>query len=491
MRLLILLWLLAVPAHAQFGRTQAFRGAAIPATAAATACSLTNAIAAYIPFDSNANDLIWTNGLGLVSSPGFTAYPDYVGMVGPAMSTDAGGYAQAASTNILKLGGDNSFSISVWVKPTGSTDLKCIIDKGGFDLTTDTYLLYNMGTAFRFAVCNGTTSVYVTDTNSASVSPVSGTWYHLACVYDASAHRISLTVNNRTNMTVAWANGTYANTSKMTVGSASAGGFYWNGWIDEMVFWTNRALTTVEVSNIYVASVHGLTPFNYCSSAAGRSIAYFNGDARFTVTGANTNLPNWMQTMALFNSYGITSWMSNHNAILINNSGGVPPPTPPNVEQLEDLTNNVMFTDVTSHVGPNTNVYWITEIGINDFFIMAGVPLYGYGTAASYATILTNYCARLTTAGVKTVVLTAYDLVGLHNTPGDGTLANAELVRLDYNQRITNANPVNIAAFLDVDPWLKTNNVPMWWGPDVSELNDRGNTNVAIHLNALLKAVFP
>jgi hypothetical protein len=76
--------------------------------------------------------------------------------------------------------------------------------------------------------------------------------------------------------------------------------------------------------------------------------------------------------------------------------------------------------------------------------------------------------------------------------PGDGTLSNAELVRQRVNQILLAGSP-NYFGYLNTSTFLSTNGTPQDWNIPANpcELNDMGNTNVVIHLNALMNTIAP
>ena len=449
-------------------------------------CPLTNGLAGYWAFENNYNDSSWLgNNLSAVGSPLFNSR----GYIYNAMDCNYGTYAQIADNPTLGLGGDVSFTISCWVYSQYGTSLRTILDKStAFDGVHDTYLIYDAKSVFRFYIGDGTHSASVSASNTGI--PQAFTWYHIVGVYDAAAHQINIWVNNVSNTPVPWIYGTKRNAGAFTIGAPSQGTYYkWNGLIDETIIWTNRALTATEIGQVYTNGTRGLTPLNYCSGINARNTVIFNGDAYFGSTASQTNIPNWFKDYSLL---GTSSWVSNHNAYVVNYSAGNPPPTPPNVEQVDDLTNNAMKNLVLSYVGPGTNVYWITECGINDIYIMTNGPLYGYWTAETLGYQLTNYFHTLTTNGVKVIPMDVMPFWKLEMYPGDGTLSNAELVRQRVNQILLAGSP-NYFGYLNTSTFLSTNGTPQDWNIPANpcELNDMGNTNVVIHLNALMNTIAP
>ena len=443
---------------------------------------LTNGLAGYWAFDNNYND---SSGLGNnltpINSPVFT--PGYIYY---ALDDTKGGSAYAPDNATFAMGSNESFTVSCWIRPSNVGAINCVLAKGDYQSgTNDTFVIYNSGKVFRFGLGDGSSF----DTVDAPVSLSPLTWYNLVGVYDSVAGQINLWVNGVSNAPVPWTTGTYHSAGPLSIGAAPDHTYAFSGIIDEVILWTNRALTGAEIGQVYTNGTRGLTPLNYCSGINARNTVIFNGDAYFGRTASQTNIPDWFKNYPLL---GTSSWVSNHNAYVVNYSAGVPPPTPPNVEQVDDLTNNAMKNRVLSYVGPGTNVYWITECGINDIYIMPNGPLYGYWTAETLGYQLTNYFHTLTTNGVKVIPMDVMPFWKLERYPGDGTLSNAELVRQRVNQILLDGWP-NYFGYLNTSSWLSTNGTPQDWNISANpcELNDMGNTNVVIHLNALMNSIAP
>lgn len=469
-------------------------------------CALTNGLAGYWAFNGDYTD---SSGLGQTLTPQSSPY-FASGYIYQAMGDDTGGYATLADNSTIGLGGDVSFAISCWVYQGGSSALKSIIQKGtAFDFVHSTYIIYNDGTRFVFAIGDGAGghSAAVGATNTGT--PVAFTEYNIIANYDAGAHQISITVNGVTNVPVAWTFGTVRNSAALAIGANSAGSFVYNGAIDEVVMWTNRSLSWADISSVYTDTTRGLTPLTYCSGRNGRNTVFFSGDARFGTSGSSNSIPQYFHGAAGTAIYPVvfagSPWASNHNATIVLHGGSVnPPPSPPNVQQIDDWTNAALhqasdnstnwIADIGNYYGPGTNLYYIPQNGINDIFIMTNGPLYGYWTHSTIATVFTNWLnyvhARL--PNIKIVSTTIIPQIGLDLDAGDGSGMTQEQVRQFVNQAITNQFPLLFGG-LNADLFSPTNNSPPYWFPNnnQSEYNDTGATNFAVHLNTLMNSLAP
>ena len=484
--------LIAAPAW----KDEAFLGqfVAVSTVGGTSPCSLTNGLAAYWSLNGVLSD---ASGQGNTLTTHSVAFAP--GYLFQGMDSTSGGYATINDNSTLGIGGTNSFSISLWVNMQTASALKCYLHKGtAFAAANSTYIIYNTGTVWRFGVGDQTHSATVDST----VTPAAFTWYNLIAVYDANAKTINLWCNGTSNTPVAYGYGTPRNASAFSIGANSQGSYVPNAYVDEVVIWTNRALNPVEIGMIYTNSTQGHTPLNYCDGLNHRSTIIFNGDAYFAATGSSTNIPSWFAgqivtvgtSSGTYNSlgYGLlgtSSWVSNHNATVVNYSAGTPPATYA-VEQVDDWTNTVNTAHVLAWSGPGTNLYLVAENGINDIYIMTGSPLYGYWTAETIGYQMTNYCRMLKTNGVKVVMTDVMPFWGLENDPGDGTLSNSELVRQRVNQILSDGSSYYFSYFPTAS-FISTNGTPYCWTvpANVCEFNDRGNTNYVMHLNALLNSI--
>jgi len=358
------------------------------------------------------------------------------------------------SDSNLSFNTDMSFSFKLWLYSENGPDLAVLIDKGDGSGTKDEYLIYDDGTYFAMEKGNMLNS-YATVAAPDS-PPVANQWQMVVGGYNSTNQQIFVGVDNGLYNTASWAGGNTSNTNNFTVGTSGLGINSFYGEIDEVSFYRGRALQQGEIGQIYTNELRGLTPLTYYSGVNGRNTIIFDGDARFTTHGSNTNLPTY---------FSLYSWASNRDANVVNISVGD--------SQLNDLTNR--FSTVMSYVGTGTNVFWVTEIMIKNLY--DGFWPGGY-TQDSIINEATNYLQLLVNNGIRVIPLTIYDNSSLNSTQ--------ETVRAAINQSLTNF--AGIFAWLDAASLVPTNG---GWYYDESELNDSGNTNVARQLNAVLDPLRP
>lgn len=417
-----------------------FQGSNAPVIAS---CDLTNGIVGYWPMDEPITsgtraDSYGTNNL----TDSNNGVQSIEGIINKAAETDVGAGLQHADNALLGFSVDESFTFDLWVYSGNGATLKCIVDKGDFG-TTDEYIVYDTGSVFRFAVTDGAGGLITVDASDIGARQAF-TLYHMTAGYNSTNQTIFICINNGNYNTAAQTTGTHRNASAFSVGAASAGSFAWNGWIDEVKFFRGRALSQSESRIIYTNELHGIQIPNSCAPGAGRNVVVFEGDSRITGTGSNTNLPAY---------FALQDWATTNDATIVN--VGVAGST------LDDVTNRYV-ANVKSRIGGGTNLFLVTEVGIND-------RNSGWTNQSAYITEYTNYLGQAWRDGAKLVPISIYDQIGLTN----------ESVRVAINNAISNFPP--ISAYLYTDPIIATN-LSYWF--DETHLNDDGNKVVATNLNA-------
>ncbi len=141
-------------------------------------------------------------------------------------STDDYGAITDAAQSGLDITG--SITVEAWVNKTALSGSDYIVSKWGSTTATQSYILFigNLGTP-TFQIRNGASTASAT---SPSGTVTTGTWYHIAGVYDGSEVRVY--VNGVETGSTAYTSG-IANTSTAFSVSAS-GGSSFNGTIDEV-----------------------------------------------------------------------------------------------------------------------------------------------------------------------------------------------------------------------------------------------------------------
>lgn len=192
---------------------------------------------AWWPGDGSASDIAGSNGGSVVGGVTYAA-----GRVGQAFRLDgATGYVQVPDSASLRVTGQ--ITIDAWIYPAATGGR--VVDKitaGG----ADGYLLDTYGGVVRLIVdshgLSGTTAI------------PTGTWSHVAGVYDGTQMRVYL--NGTLDGTLDTTAAIPANTLPVRIGAASDGGSLFNGLIDEVEVF-NRGLSQPEIQAIVAAGSAG------------------------------------------------------------------------------------------------------------------------------------------------------------------------------------------------------------------------------------------
>jgi len=143
-----------------------------------------------------------------------------------------------------------SYSVGAWVKLTSVSGTQTFASMSGF-VISPFYLQLNGSSKLTFTVRSADSTSSTATSVSASASAVTGTWYHVLGVYDASAGTIALYVNGVSQGTASYT------TPWKSLGATVIGAAEWNlspvdmtkGQIDDVHFY-NRALTASEITTL-------------------------------------------------------------------------------------------------------------------------------------------------------------------------------------------------------------------------------------------------
>lgn len=147
--------------------------------------------------------------------------------------------------------GDTSFSFSAWVKLTDKTNTRAVLGKS--NSPNEEYFLSYDTSADRLQFWVYSAATYNAVNADTLGSPSSGTWYFIACGYDAAANECWISVNDGTVDTLgSVASGPTGSTEPFRVGAYndSNGAIMMNGLIDEVGYWSRR-LTAQEITDLY------------------------------------------------------------------------------------------------------------------------------------------------------------------------------------------------------------------------------------------------
>jgi len=208
----------------------------------------------YWPFNGNANDESGNGNNGTVN--GATLTTDRNGNSNSAYSFDGSSYIRISNNPAFNFGiGD--YSISCWVKKTGTDWLNNIIGKSTTHPRTGLYLgfVYNQ---IRFI---SGTNITANSSNGDVIHPTdSDNLYNIVAVFNPSNNLVKLYLNGVLVSSTA-SNATLLNcdnSDDLMVGVAHLSGDpsgpeYFHGKIDDIGIW-NRALTQQEITQLYTTT---------------------------------------------------------------------------------------------------------------------------------------------------------------------------------------------------------------------------------------------
>ncbi len=139
-----------------------------------------------------------------------------------------------------------AITISCWVKPANTSATKNYVAKHAASGNYGYTVYQNTSNKFGFLLSSDGTS-YSSVISNTTLS--TGTWYHIAVVYDGTDLRIY--VNGLLDCTpVSYTLGIYNNTAGFYIGANSIPNAYTNAVIDDVAIWS-RALSDSEVYDVF------------------------------------------------------------------------------------------------------------------------------------------------------------------------------------------------------------------------------------------------
>lgn len=146
--------------------------------------------------------------------------------------------------------GDISYAWSAWAKLDSKNNGRVIVAKlsGG----VYEYQLYHSNAFQRWSFYSGGQEATA---SAFGVVPL-GVWHHLYAQYDSVANLLGISVNNTTMVTAALANGV-STAGAFYMGYDGISGSYFDGALDEVLFWKNRVLTVAERAENYANGLAG------------------------------------------------------------------------------------------------------------------------------------------------------------------------------------------------------------------------------------------
>jgi hypothetical protein len=166
------------------------------------------------------------------------------GKFGPALHFDGtGDYVDCGNDASLE---PNQFTLCFWVKGIYSGGSKGLISRGTSGSATNNhyYIFFNGGKIY-FYIGDGVAN----NGDDFSTTLIDNTWYHIVAVLNSS--KLLVYVNGVKDVTEVTRTIDPGITAKTVIGALSQGSqYYFNGAIDHVVIW-NRALTAIEITQLY------------------------------------------------------------------------------------------------------------------------------------------------------------------------------------------------------------------------------------------------
>lgn len=171
------------------------------------------------------------------------------GILGGALNFSSSSFQLVNITNsTFGFGGENNFSINVWIYPNRSVGDNTIIGK------EKNWMLYQAGLKIYLYLTNG--GAYANSFSTTNNVLNTGAWQMVTVVYNGTGNAIGASAEiyvNGTSMPVtkAYTSGTFTNSEgQFNIGVNNGVSDFYNGGIDELGIW-NRTLTLTEVTQLY------------------------------------------------------------------------------------------------------------------------------------------------------------------------------------------------------------------------------------------------
>ena len=341
----------------------------------------TNGLVGWWPFNGNANDESGNGNNGTVN--GATLSADRNGKANSAYNFD-GDLDFVKVNSISKLNNTNSFTISVYIQPTGTTGSRQFIVSRGYDYASGSFFLCHESNEnsnkLRFSV-NGYGTSNVLSASSYSI-PYSN-WQHVVAVKNNDS--IKIYVNGVLSSRSFYSSPLSTLTDTIYFGvhhfeNKSSGWYpyYFKGKMDDIAIYS-RALTVEEIKNLYRGCSHEnasspisgqivlktVTPIKLNATPSGGSFVGYavkneSFDTKMAKLGLNTIKYNYKNTLGCADS-------SIFNIIVADTTGNICKVTSyDTILKLKfKLTTGInanQMTSMTLYPNPTTDVLYI-EIG--------------------------------------------------------------------------------------------------------------------------------
>src|SRR5438046_5914516 len=217
--------------------------------------AITNGLVVYLPFDGNLNAQAGTTNNGVIYTGGATHGPRYKpGVIGQAAAfanTATGGQTEdwAVSLGNLERIYSNSFTVSLWVRTTNSSDGALMGNKNWTSGANVGWVISSLDPKnVNWNAVGGTR-------RDVDLNPPfsDGNWHHIVVVFDRAANQvISYVDGNAANTSNISSSGTASLNAGFStlIGSSGNGTYSGAADIDDLAIWT-RVLAPDESAAIY------------------------------------------------------------------------------------------------------------------------------------------------------------------------------------------------------------------------------------------------
>ena len=223
-----------------------------------------NGIVSWWAADGSASDSAGLNSATLINGATFAP-----GKVGLAFAfTNANSYVQVPDSSSLAFG-TNDFSIELWAQFNSVTGSRALVSKDEGPGSVNKWIFWRNGNQLQFMFGSSPTVTM----GSGTFIPVLNNWHHLAVTRSGSV--FSFYVDGNLNSTTTSANAIPAINAPVTFGQAE--GQYFQGGLEDEVSIYRRALSALEIQNLYLATAIGKcrnpTPPGLLSQPQGQTLA--------------------------------------------------------------------------------------------------------------------------------------------------------------------------------------------------------------------------
>lgn len=419
---------------------------------------------ATIADSAGSNTGTWTDGSG-----NSVAQETTIGKFGTALTFDGANdrisIPHNADFNVA------SYSIAAWVNFADSDSVAFIFSKDNGASYPEYALFYDTDD-------DGFYCGIPFDSVFEGFVPTGGTWYHIACTYDASTNTGIIYIDGVAGTPAVLTADPGSSTSYQEIGGSPGSGYYTDGILDDVRVYS-RVLTAADVGAIIEGTQPGALRYNEKSEA----IEYHNG-TQWVHTGLGSYSPNAVSMSGGANhvSYGtafgpdnVTSWsgsfwikraaVSNALEVFFDMSNAAFP----NVERRVDIdilaNNKLSFIAVNSS---DTVVLEITSDAITDtnwhhvmysFNIKDAAKRHIYIDGVSAIDTVTTYdnTSHMSFSAIETTI--GNSIGGGTDFDYEGDIAD---FWLDFGTYVDLSDAANRAKF------ISSNGMPMYLGPDGS-----------------------